>query len=86
MQYEFYYEKILVNEMTLSYFNGYEQDWSEIMNGKVTFSLTGNYSAIKTNLLPQIEYIYENEMAKDKEIYSIHKSLNLPSFGLFVDR
>lgn len=69
-----------VTNLLLSYYDGVDQNWCEVENGKTTFVLRGNFSEPKIVLRPQIEYRYVSEMEQNPEVYQIYQFLQLPAF------
>lgn len=69
-----------VTNLQVSYYDGTEQNWCEVINERVTFVLRGEFSDQSTVLRPQIEYRYVSDMEQNPEVNQIYQFLKLPEF------
>ena len=76
----FYYKENPITDMQFYYYNGSEQDWGQVINGKAYLVLNGDFSGTSRNVCLEVEYKFESEMPQNKDVQFIYNALDFPKF------
>ncbi|MBO8131720.1 MAG: PKD domain-containing protein [Candidatus Marinimicrobia bacterium] len=76
----FYYRENPIIDMQFYYYNGSEQDWGQVVNGKAYLVLNGDFSGISRKVCLEVEYKFESEMPQNKDVQFIYNALDFPKF------
>ncbi|MCD6099666.1 MAG: PKD domain-containing protein, partial [Candidatus Marinimicrobia bacterium] len=69
-----------ITDMQFYYYNGSEQDWGQVINGKAYLVLNGDFSGTSRKVCLEVEYKFESEMPQNKDVQFIYNALDFPEF------